>query len=70
VRQAQQTLAIASIVLAVLLVLGIRSLPSNLISSLNINQIAIIILVGIAILDAILLAIALASFKRSRLILS
>jgi ABC-2 type transport system permease protein len=70
VRQAQQTLAIASIVLAVLLVLGIRSLPSNLISSLDNNQIAIIILVGIAILDAILLAIALASFKRSRLILS
>jgi ABC-2 type transport system permease protein len=70
VRQAQQTLAIASIVLAVLLVLGIRSLPSNLISSLDNNQIAIIILVGIAILDAILLAIALVSFKRSRLILS
>ncbi len=69
VRQAQQTLAIASIVLAVLLVLGIRSLPSNLISSLNNNQIALIILIGIAILDAILLAVALASFKRSRLIL-
>ena len=70
VRQAQQTLALASLGLAVLLILGLRSVPTDLISSLSNNQILFFVLAGLAILDAILLGIALASFKRARLILS
>ncbi len=70
VRQAQQTLLLCTLGLGVALYLGIRALPPELLSSLNPNQILLIILAVLAGLDVILLGIALASFKRSRLILS
>ena len=53
VRQAQQTLALATIALAVMLVLGFRSVPADLFSSLNNNQILLFILAGLAIIDMI-----------------
>ena len=70
VRQATQTLLIGTLGLGVALVLGIKALPANLLASLTTNEVLLIILTVLAILDAILLGISLASFKRSRLILS
>ena len=70
VRQAQQTLLLSTLGLGVVLYLVLKALPGNLLSSLNTNQILTIILIVLAVLDVILLGIAFASFKRSRLILS
>ena len=70
VRQAQQTLALGSLALAVALVLGLRAVPASVFLAFTTNQILLLILAVLAILDAILLGISLASFKRSRLILS
>jgi ABC-2 type transport system permease protein len=70
VRQAQQTLVLCTLVLGVALVLGLEAASASLFLSLNNNQILLLILAVLAIIDAVLLGIALASFKRSRLILS
>ena len=70
VRQAQQNLLLSTLGLGVVLYLGLKALPGNLLSSLNTNQILTIILVVLAVFDEILLGIAFASFKQSRLILS
>jgi hypothetical protein len=70
VRQAQQTLALGSLALAVALVLGLRAVPESVFLAFTTNQILLLILAVLAILDAILLGISLAGFKRSRLILS
>ena len=70
VRQAQQTLILCTLVFGVALVLGLKAAPTSLFLSLTNNQILLLILVVLAIIDAILLGISLASFKRSRLILS
>ncbi len=70
VRQAQQTLLLGTLGLGVVFYLVLRALPGNLFSSLNTNQILSLILAVLAILDVIMLGIALTSFKRSRLILS
>jgi ABC-2 type transport system permease protein len=70
VRQAQQTLVLASLGLAFVLVVWFRSEPANVLASLNNNQLLLLILASLTILDVFLLAIAMASFKRSRLILS
>lgn len=70
VRQAQQTLLLSTLALGVALALGLKAVPANLLASLNTNQILLIILAVLVILDVVLLGISLASFKRSRLILS
>ena len=70
VRQAQQTLLLGTLGLGVVTSLVVKFLPGNLLASLNTNQILTIILVVLAVLDVILLGVAFASFKRSRLILS
>jgi ABC-2 type transport system permease protein len=70
VRQATQTLLIGTLGLGVALALGIKALPANLLASLTTNQFLFGILAVLTLLDAILLGISLASFKRSRLILS
>jgi ABC-2 type transport system permease protein len=70
VRQAQQTLLLSTLGFGVLLFLVVRTIPASLMASLNTNQVMLVILAVLFILDAILLGISMASFKRSRLILS
>ena len=70
VRQAQQTLLLSTLGFGVVLFLGLKAVPAVLLASLNTNQVLFIILAVLAILNAILLGIALASYKRSHLILS
>jgi hypothetical protein len=50
--------------------LGLNAAAASLFLALSNNQILFLILAVLAIIDAILLVIALASFKRSHLILS
>jgi len=70
VRQAQQTLILCTLVFGVAVGLGLNAAAASLFLALSNNQILLLILAVLAIIDAILLGIALASFKRSRLILS
>ena len=70
VRQAQQTLSLGSLVLFVVVFLGVRAVPAQLLLSMSTSQIFLIAMLVLAAIDAILLAIAMASFHRSRLILS
>jgi ABC-2 type transport system permease protein len=70
VRQAQQTLLLSTLGLGLVFYLVLRAVPADLLASLSTNQILFIILLVLAVLDVILVGIALASFKRSRLILS
>lgn len=68
-RQAAQTMVLGEILLA-LAVYGVaRLLPASGIASLTASQMILIIMLVLVVLDAILLAISLASFQRSRLIL-
>jgi ABC-2 type transport system permease protein len=69
VRQAGQTMILGMIILG-LAVYGVaRLLPASVTASLTTSQMVLIIMVTLAVLDAILLAAALVSFQRSRLIL-
>jgi ABC-2 type transport system permease protein len=70
VRQAQQTLLLGSLLLFVVIFLVVRALPSEMVLALSYTQFILISILVLAVLDAILLAIALVSFRRSRLILS
>ena len=70
VRQAQQILMIATLVLVVGGALALKAVPAQLISSLSASQFWLIVMAVLAILDAILLGVSLVSFQRSRLILS
>ena len=70
VRQAQQLLIMGMIVLIFGVLLALSALPADLFSSLSYSQFLLIAIAVIAILDAILLGLALVSFQRSRLILS
>ena len=70
VRQAQQTLILCTLIFGVALGLGFKAAPASFFLSLSNNQILLLILAVLAILDAILLGIALVSFKRERLILN
>jgi len=70
VRQAQQLLAVATLVLVVGGVLALKAVPAQAISSLSASQIWLIVLAILAVLDAILLGASLVSFRRSRLMLS
>ena len=70
VRQAQQLLIVATLVLVVGGVLILKAVPAQAIASLSASQFLLIIMAVIAVLDAILLGVSLASFRRSRLILS
>lgn len=68
VRQASQTMVLGLIVLGVTVYLIVKLLPTSLIASLTSSQMILIIIVTLAVLDSTLLAAALASFQRSRLI--
>jgi len=70
VRQAQQILSIGTVVLTFGSVLALKAVPADIIASLTYSQFLLIVMAVIAILDAILLGLALVSFRRSRLILS
>lgn len=70
VRQAQQVLIAATLVLVAGGVVLIRFLPAQTISSFSISQIWLIAMAVLALLDAILLGVSLVSFSRSRLMLS
>jgi ABC-2 type transport system permease protein len=70
VRQAQQILIVATLVLVVGGVLALRAVPANVVSSLSNSQIWLIVMAVLAVLDAILLGVSLVSFRRSRLMLS
>jgi len=70
VRQAQQLLIVATLVLVVGGVLALKAVPAQAISSLSNSQVWLIVMAVIAALDAILLGVSLVSFRRSRLILS
>ncbi len=70
VRQAQQVLIVAMLVLVGGGVGLIRFLPADAISSLSESQIWQIAMAVLAVLDALLLAVSLVSFRRTRLMLS
>ena len=74
VRQAQQTLGIATMLLVWIPILGINLLPKDAVASAmqaSVNPVHVLgtALVILAIADAVLIAIAMARFQRSRLIL-
>ena len=70
VRQAQQLLVVATLVLVVGGVLALKAVPAQTISSLSASQIWLIVMAVLAVLDVALLGVSLVSFRRSRLILS
>ncbi|MFL5653751.1 MAG: ABC transporter permease [Ktedonobacteraceae bacterium] len=70
VRQAQQIVIVATLVLIVGGVVVIKVLPTQAISSFSTSQIWLIAIAVLAVLDAILLGVSLVSFRRSRLMLS
>jgi ABC-2 type transport system permease protein len=70
VRQAQQTLLLGSLGLFVVIYLVARTLPPELVLGLSPTQFILIAILVLALLDTLLLAISLASFRRSRLILN
>jgi len=70
VRQAQQIMAVGTVVLIFGGILVLSILPADLFSSLSYSQLLLTAMAVLAILDAVLLGLALLSFQRSRLILS
>jgi ABC-2 type transport system permease protein len=69
VRQAAQTMVVGELVLGLAIYGVVRLLPASLVASLTTSQAVLIVMGAVALLDAILLAASLASFRRSRLIL-
>jgi ABC-2 type transport system permease protein len=69
-RQAQQILSIGTIVLVFGSILALKAVPPDIVSSLTYSQFLLGVMVVILVLDAILLALSVISFQRSRLILS
>ena len=70
VRQAQQVVLVAMLVLAGGGILLSRFLPADVISSLSESQLWLVAIAVLAVLDAILLGVSLVSFRRTRLMLS
>jgi hypothetical protein len=70
VRQAQQILSIGTLVLIFAGLFALRALPASFVSSLSYSQFLSLSIAVLAVLDAILLGLALVSFQRSRLIVS
>jgi ABC-2 type transport system permease protein len=69
VRQAAQTMVLGELVLGLGVYGVVRLMPASLTASLTTSQAVLIVMGALAVLDAILLAASLASFRRSRLIL-
>jgi ABC-2 type transport system permease protein len=70
VRQASQTMLLGLIILGLAISAVVRLLPPALTASLTTPQVVLIIMLVLAVLDALLLVASLLSFQRSRLILS
>jgi len=70
VRQAQQTMAVGTLVLMIALVLGLKAIPAGVLAGLDAFQFFLFCVGGLAILDLILVAILSASFRRARLVRS
>jgi ABC-2 type transport system permease protein len=70
VRQAQQTLVVATLALGVVSFLALKLVPAQVLVSLSYVQILLIIMAVLIVLDGICLGISLVSFRRTRLILS
>ena len=68
VRQASQTMLLGMIFLGLAISAVIKLLPASVTASLTTSQVITIILLVLVVLDTILLATSLVSFKRSRLI--
>ena len=68
-RQAAQTMILGELLLGFAIYVVVRFLPASVTASLNTSQIVSIILLTLVVLDAILLAASLVSFRRSLLIL-
>jgi ABC-2 type transport system permease protein len=69
VRQAQQILIVGMMVLLFAVLFALGAVPADLFAALSYFQIMLIAIAVVAILDVILLGVALVSFQRSRLIL-
>jgi hypothetical protein len=69
-RQAAQTFALGSLGLFLAVYLAARALPPQWFAGLTGSQMMILVIVFLAVIDAILLSISIVSFRRSRLILS
>jgi ABC-2 type transport system permease protein len=67
VRQASQTMVLGIMVLVLAVAMIVRLLPPSVIASLTTSQMVLIVMLVLVVLDAILLAAALVSFRRSRL---
>lgn len=67
-RQAQQTLLLGSLGLFVVIYFVVRAVPPQLTRGMSSSQIFLIFMLVLAVLDALLLAISMASFHRSRLL--
>jgi ABC-2 type transport system permease protein len=70
VRQAAQTMVLGELLLGLAIFGLVRLIPASLTASLTTSQVVLVVMGALAVLDAILLAAALASFQRSRLILA
>jgi len=70
VRQAQQTLLLGSLGLWIVIYFVVRAVPAQWLQSISPSQALLIAMLVLAVLDGILLAISMASFRRARLILS
>jgi ABC-2 type transport system permease protein len=70
IRQAQQTLLLGSVGLFILIYLAARSIPQSFFVGMSTTDLFLIVVLVLAIIDAILLAIAGISYHRSRLILN
>jgi len=69
-RQAAQTFALGSLGLFLAVYLVVRALPPQLFAGLSGSQMMVLVMVFLAVIDVILLSIAMVSFHRSHLILS
>jgi len=70
VRQAQQILSIGTLVLVFGGISALQALPAKFVASLTYSQFLLLVMAVFAVLDVILLAASLLSFRRSRLISS
>jgi ABC-2 type transport system permease protein len=70
VRQAQQTMAVGTLILLIALILILRAIPAGMLAALDEFQFLLFFIGGFALIDLILVGILSAGFQRSNLILS
>ncbi len=70
VRQAQQTMAVGTLILLIALVLILKAIPAGVLEALDESQLLLSFIGGFALLDLILVGILSAGFQRANLILN